>query len=136
VYRKQASTRLAVLEEAAEGRTASYQREILHLQRLLRERQEAEERLLQSKRFRGGCIQQREGSRGRVGGGVAGSNQGEPADEGDSFGLRAQCEPPQSGRCSPCLSWLAFLGSSIPSALTTQLWPLFFTSHQSPGLQR
>ncbi|TDH16677.1 hypothetical protein EPR50_G00000350 [Perca flavescens] len=50
MYRKQASTRLAVLEEAAEGRTASYQREILHLQRLLRERQEAEERLLQSKR--------------------------------------------------------------------------------------
>ncbi|TKS69723.1 Centrosomal protein of 89 kDa [Collichthys lucidus] len=50
VYRRQASTRLAVLEEAAEGRTASYQREILHLQRLLRERQEAEERLLQSKR--------------------------------------------------------------------------------------
>ncbi|XP_037602766.1 centrosomal protein of 89 kDa isoform X1 [Sebastes umbrosus] len=50
VYRQQASTRLAVLEEAAEGRTASYHREILHLQRLLRERQEAEERLLQSKR--------------------------------------------------------------------------------------
>ncbi|XP_049458276.1 centrosomal protein of 89 kDa isoform X1 [Epinephelus fuscoguttatus] len=50
VYRRQASTRLAVLEEAAEGRTASHQREILHLQRLLRERQEAEERLLQSKR--------------------------------------------------------------------------------------
>ncbi|TNN68333.1 hypothetical protein EYF80_021386 [Liparis tanakae] len=50
VYRRQASTRLAVLEEAAEGRTASCQREILHLQRLLRERQEAEERLLQSKR--------------------------------------------------------------------------------------
>ncbi|KAM9366162.1 centrosomal protein of 89 kDa [Symphorus nematophorus] len=50
VYRRQASTRLAVLEQAAEGRTASYQREILHLQRLLRERQEAEERLLQSKR--------------------------------------------------------------------------------------
>uniref|UniRef100_A0A8D3C8T9 Centrosomal protein 89 n=1 Tax=Scophthalmus maximus TaxID=52904 RepID=A0A8D3C8T9_SCOMX len=46
----QASTRLAALEEAAEGRTASYQRQILHLQRLLRERQEAEERLLQSKR--------------------------------------------------------------------------------------
>nr|XP_046257231.1 centrosomal protein of 89 kDa isoform X3 [Scatophagus argus] len=53
VYRTQASTRLAALEEAVEGRTASYQREILHLQRLLRERQEAEERLLQSKRF---CI--------------------------------------------------------------------------------
>ncbi|KAF3833113.1 hypothetical protein F7725_026778 [Dissostichus mawsoni] len=35
------------------GRTASYQREILHLQRLLRERQEAEERLLQSKRETG-----------------------------------------------------------------------------------
>ncbi|XP_056874792.1 centrosomal protein of 89 kDa isoform X2 [Takifugu flavidus] len=50
VYRKQASTRLAALEEEVEGRTASYQREILHLQRLLRERQEAEERLLQSKR--------------------------------------------------------------------------------------
>ncbi|XP_008296140.1 centrosomal protein of 89 kDa [Stegastes partitus] len=50
VYRRQASTRLAALEEAAEGRTASYQREILHLQRLLRERQEAEEKLLQSKR--------------------------------------------------------------------------------------
>ncbi|XP_054471188.1 centrosomal protein of 89 kDa [Anoplopoma fimbria] len=50
VYRRQASTRLAVLEEAAEGRTASYQSEILHLQRLLKERQEAEERLLQSKR--------------------------------------------------------------------------------------
>ncbi|XP_056268877.1 centrosomal protein of 89 kDa isoform X2 [Pseudoliparis swirei] len=50
VYRRQASTRLAVLEEAAEGQTASCQREILHLQRLLKERQEAEERLLQSKR--------------------------------------------------------------------------------------
>ncbi|XP_038126920.1 centrosomal protein of 89 kDa isoform X3 [Cyprinodon tularosa] len=50
VYRRQASTRLAVLEEAAEGRTASYQREIVHLQKLLRERQEAEEKLLQSKR--------------------------------------------------------------------------------------
>ncbi|XP_069390605.1 centrosomal protein of 89 kDa isoform X2 [Paralichthys olivaceus] len=50
VYRRQASTRLAALEEAAEGRTASHRREILHLQRLLRERQEAEERLLQSKR--------------------------------------------------------------------------------------
>ncbi|XP_036952214.1 centrosomal protein of 89 kDa isoform X1 [Acanthopagrus latus] len=50
VYRRQASTRLAVLEEAVEGRTASYQREILYLQRLLKERQEAEERLLQSKR--------------------------------------------------------------------------------------
>ncbi|XP_054916066.1 centrosomal protein of 89 kDa isoform X2 [Poeciliopsis prolifica] len=50
VYRRQASTRLAALEEAAEGRTASYKREILHLQELLRERQEAEEKLLQSKR--------------------------------------------------------------------------------------
>ncbi|XP_062246109.1 centrosomal protein of 89 kDa [Platichthys flesus] len=50
VYRRQASSRLAALEEAAEGRTASHQREILHLQRLLSERQEAEERLLQSKR--------------------------------------------------------------------------------------
>ncbi|XP_073320959.1 centrosomal protein of 89 kDa [Pagrus major] len=50
VYRRQASTRLSMLEEAVEGRTASYQREILYLQRLLRERQEAEERLLQSKR--------------------------------------------------------------------------------------
>lgn len=50
VYRKQASTRLTALEEEVGGRTASYQREILHLQRLLRERQEAEEGLLQSKR--------------------------------------------------------------------------------------
>ncbi|XP_014910931.1 centrosomal protein of 89 kDa isoform X2 [Poecilia latipinna] len=50
VYRRQASTRLAALEEAAEGKTASYKREILHLQKLLRERQEAEEKLLQSKR--------------------------------------------------------------------------------------
>ncbi|XP_063324754.1 centrosomal protein of 89 kDa isoform X1 [Pelmatolapia mariae] len=50
VYRSQASTRLAALEEAVEGRTVSYQREILHLQTLLRERQEAEEKLLQSKR--------------------------------------------------------------------------------------
>uniref|UniRef100_A0A3B3VPK6 Centrosomal protein 89 n=1 Tax=Poecilia latipinna TaxID=48699 RepID=A0A3B3VPK6_9TELE len=51
VYRRQASTRLAALEEAAEGKTASYKREILHLQKLLRERQEAEEKLLQSKRL-------------------------------------------------------------------------------------
>ncbi|XP_047219971.1 centrosomal protein of 89 kDa isoform X2 [Girardinichthys multiradiatus] len=50
VYRRQASTRLAALEEAVEGRTASHQREIFHLQKLLRERQEAEEKLLQSKR--------------------------------------------------------------------------------------
>lgn len=50
VYRRQVSSKLAVLEKAAEGKTASYRREILHLQRLLRERQEAEERLLQSKR--------------------------------------------------------------------------------------
>ncbi|KAM8895025.1 centrosomal protein of 89 kDa [Spinachia spinachia] len=50
VYRSKATTRLAGLQEAAEGRTASHQREILHLQRLLTERQEAEERLLQSKR--------------------------------------------------------------------------------------
>ncbi|XP_028333070.1 centrosomal protein of 89 kDa isoform X2 [Gouania willdenowi] len=50
VYRRQASKRLTALEEAAEGRTASHQREILHLQRLLRERREAEEKLLQSKR--------------------------------------------------------------------------------------
>ncbi|XP_041841899.1 centrosomal protein of 89 kDa isoform X2 [Melanotaenia boesemani] len=50
VYRRQASTQLAALEEAVEGRTASYQREILHLQRLLSERREAEEKLLQSKR--------------------------------------------------------------------------------------
>ncbi|CAG03082.1 unnamed protein product [Tetraodon nigroviridis] len=49
-YRRRASTRLAALEEEVEERTASYQREILHLQRLLRERQEAEEGLLQSKR--------------------------------------------------------------------------------------
>ena len=36
-----------------------------------------------------------QGSRGRVGGGVAGSDQGEPADEGGSFGLVAHCRPPR-----------------------------------------
>uniref|UniRef100_A0AAV2LMU0 Uncharacterized protein n=1 Tax=Knipowitschia caucasica TaxID=637954 RepID=A0AAV2LMU0_KNICA len=50
VYRKQASSRLAELEQASEGSAASHRKEILHLQRLLGERQEAEERLLQSKR--------------------------------------------------------------------------------------
>ncbi|XP_029904034.1 centrosomal protein of 89 kDa isoform X2 [Myripristis murdjan] len=50
VYRRQASARLAALQEAAEGKTASHRREVLHLQRLLGERQEAEERLLQYKR--------------------------------------------------------------------------------------
>ncbi|XP_061921930.1 centrosomal protein of 89 kDa-like [Entelurus aequoreus] len=50
VYRKQASSRLAALEEAAEGKAASYHREVVHLQSLLAERQQAEERLLQSKR--------------------------------------------------------------------------------------
>ncbi|KAM3877095.1 centrosomal protein of 89 kDa [Diretmus argenteus] len=50
VYRRQASARLAALEEAAEGKTTSYRREILHLQRQLGERQEAEEKLLQYKR--------------------------------------------------------------------------------------
>lgn len=49
-YRSQASTRLAALEDAADGKTESYQREIVRLQTLLRERREAEERLLQSKR--------------------------------------------------------------------------------------
>ncbi|XP_072320765.1 centrosomal protein of 89 kDa [Eucyclogobius newberryi] len=50
VYRRQASSRLVELERAAEGSVASHRREILHLQRLLGERQQAEERLLQSKR--------------------------------------------------------------------------------------
>ncbi|XP_061748606.1 centrosomal protein of 89 kDa [Nerophis ophidion] len=50
VYRKQASSRLAALEEAAEGKAASYHREVVHLQSLLAERRQAEERLLQSKR--------------------------------------------------------------------------------------
>ncbi|XP_068174441.1 centrosomal protein of 89 kDa isoform X2 [Antennarius striatus] len=50
VYRRQASTKLAVLQEETEGRRASYQREILNLQSLLKEKQKAEEILLQSKR--------------------------------------------------------------------------------------
>uniref|UniRef100_A0A3P9L7I0 Centrosomal protein 89 n=1 Tax=Oryzias latipes TaxID=8090 RepID=A0A3P9L7I0_ORYLA len=50
VYRRHAASRLAQLEESLEGTTASHRREILHLQRLLSGRQEAEEKLLQSKR--------------------------------------------------------------------------------------
>ncbi|XP_061621163.1 centrosomal protein of 89 kDa isoform X1 [Phyllopteryx taeniolatus] len=50
VYRRLASSRLAALEEAAAGKAASHHREMVHLQRLLGERQQAEERLLQSKR--------------------------------------------------------------------------------------
>ncbi|XP_077376255.1 centrosomal protein of 89 kDa isoform X4 [Festucalex cinctus] len=50
VYRRLASSRLAALEEAAAGKAASHRREMVHLQRLLGERQQAEERLLQSKR--------------------------------------------------------------------------------------
>ncbi|KAM8762141.1 centrosomal protein of 89 kDa isoform 2-T2 [Acanthopagrus schlegelii] len=38
--------------------------------------------------------EQVKGNRGRVGGGVAGSNQGEPATEGDSLGLKAHIRPP------------------------------------------
>ncbi|XP_061602808.1 centrosomal protein of 89 kDa isoform X2 [Cololabis saira] len=49
-YRSKASSRLTELQEALQGREASYRREILHLQRLLGERQEAEEKLLQSRR--------------------------------------------------------------------------------------
>ncbi|XP_061670837.1 centrosomal protein of 89 kDa [Syngnathoides biaculeatus] len=50
LYRRLASNRLAALEEAAAGKAASHHREMVHLQRLLEERQQAEERLLQSKR--------------------------------------------------------------------------------------
>ncbi|XP_077480958.1 centrosomal protein of 89 kDa [Stigmatopora argus] len=50
VYRKLASSRLAAAEEAAAGEAASHRREMVHLQRLLGERQQAEEKLLQSKR--------------------------------------------------------------------------------------
>lgn len=50
VYRRHAASRLAQLEESLEGTKASHRREILHLQRLLSGRQEAEEKLLQSKR--------------------------------------------------------------------------------------
>ncbi|XP_077419256.1 centrosomal protein of 89 kDa isoform X2 [Vanacampus margaritifer] len=50
VYRRLASSRLAALEEAAAGKAASHRREMVHLQRMLGERQQAEERLLQSKR--------------------------------------------------------------------------------------
>ncbi|XP_077570285.1 centrosomal protein of 89 kDa [Stigmatopora nigra] len=50
VYRKLASNRLAAAEEAAAGEAASHRREMVHLQRMLGERQRAEEKLLQSKR--------------------------------------------------------------------------------------
>ncbi|KAF6717149.1 Multidrug resistance-associated protein 9 [Oryzias melastigma] len=50
VYRRHAASRLAQLEESLEGTKAAHRREILHLQRLLSGRQEAEEKLLQSKR--------------------------------------------------------------------------------------
>ncbi|XP_051918442.1 centrosomal protein of 89 kDa isoform X2 [Hippocampus zosterae] len=50
VYRRLASSRLAALEEDAADKAASHRWEMLHLQRLLGERQQAEERLLQSKR--------------------------------------------------------------------------------------
>ncbi|KAM8876793.1 centrosomal protein of 89 kDa [Synchiropus picturatus] len=49
-YRRQVTSRLAALKEAAEGTAARYQGEMLHLQRLLKERQQAEERLLQCNR--------------------------------------------------------------------------------------
>ncbi|XP_057709840.1 centrosomal protein of 89 kDa [Corythoichthys intestinalis] len=50
VYRRLASSRLVAVEKEAEGKAASHRQEILHLQRLLGERQQAEEKLLQSKR--------------------------------------------------------------------------------------
>ncbi|KAJ8407909.1 hypothetical protein AAFF_G00269530 [Aldrovandia affinis] len=57
VYKKQAATRLGVLghrlqdqEDDFAGKAASYQREIRHLQRLLRDKQEALDGVLQQKR--------------------------------------------------------------------------------------
>ncbi|KAI9517951.1 hypothetical protein NQZ68_001121 [Dissostichus eleginoides] len=122
VYRSQASTRLAGLEEAAEGRTASYQREILHLQRLLRERQEAEERLLQSKR--------------------------EIEEELEVVWQAATRENQQirdtllDSRPSVDLSSIAWPSPAQDEANTSarrqeqRSSPLLFTSHESPGLQR
>ncbi|XP_033963742.1 centrosomal protein of 89 kDa isoform X1 [Pseudochaenichthys georgianus] len=122
VYRSQASTRLAGLEEAAEGRTASYQREILHLQRLLRERQDAEERLLQSKR--------------------------EIEEELEVVWQAATRENQQIRdtlldlRPSVDLSSIAWPSPAQDEANTSarrqeqSSSPLLFTSHESPGLQR
>uniref|UniRef100_A0AAQ4R287 Centrosomal protein 89 n=1 Tax=Gasterosteus aculeatus aculeatus TaxID=481459 RepID=A0AAQ4R287_GASAC len=113
VYRSQATTRLAGLEEAAEGRTASYQREILHLQRLLTERQEAEERLLQSKReveedlevLWQAATRENQQMRGTL--------------TADLHGRVSPDRPPQAAE-----------------APTISAGPLVFTSHQSPGLLR
>ncbi|XP_071344372.1 centrosomal protein of 89 kDa isoform X2 [Trachinotus anak] len=128
VYRRQASTKLAALEEAAEGRTASYQREILHLQRLLKERQEAEERLLQSKREVEEELEvvwqaaTRENQQmkdtlldSRLTADLHGwpgcASPGWPSQAPDETSLATQHQPHSSG-------------------------PPLFTSHQSPGLQR
>ncbi|XP_070826666.1 centrosomal protein of 89 kDa isoform X1 [Chaetodon trifascialis] len=130
VYRMQASTRLAVLEEAAEGRTASYQREILHLQKLLRERQEAEERLLQSKR-------EVEEELEVVWQAATRENQQMRETLLDSklpVNLHGWADS-----CSASRGW----PSQAPDEATTSTQhqhhgsqPLFFTSHQSPELQR
>ncbi|XP_039992629.1 centrosomal protein of 89 kDa isoform X1 [Xiphias gladius] len=128
VHRRQSSTRLAALEEAAEGRTASYKREILHLQRLLRERQEAEERLLQSKReveeelevvWQAATRENRQMKETLL-------------DSRLTAGLHVW---PVSGNASP--GW----PSQAPDETTSSTQPHssgppLFTSHQNPGLQR
>ncbi|XP_044055591.1 centrosomal protein of 89 kDa isoform X3 [Siniperca chuatsi] len=130
VYRRQTSTRLAVLEEAAEGKTASYQREILHLQRLLRERQEAEERLLQSKR-------EVEEELEVVWQAATRENQQMRETLLDSKLTANLHGGAVSHSASP--GW----PSQAPDEATTSTLhpphssgPLLFTSHQSPGLQR
>ncbi|XP_037339325.1 centrosomal protein of 89 kDa isoform X1 [Pungitius pungitius] len=110
VYRSQATTRLARLEEAAEGRTASYQREILHLQRLLTERQEAEERLLQSKREVEEELEVLWQAATRE------NQQMRDTLTADLHGSSSPGRPPQA-----------------PEAPTISAGPLVFTSHQSPG---
>ncbi|XP_059210588.1 centrosomal protein of 89 kDa [Centropristis striata] len=120
VYRMQASTRLAVLEESAEGRTASYQREILHLQRLLRERQEAEERLLQSKR-------EVEEELEVVWQAATRENKQIMETLLDS---RLTMDLPDRAFCPPDEATTSTQHQPHSSG------PLLFTSHQSPGLQR
>ncbi|XP_047187541.1 centrosomal protein of 89 kDa isoform X2 [Scophthalmus maximus] len=131
VYRRQASTRLAALEEAAEGRTASYQRQILHLQRLLRERQEAEERLLQSKR-------EVEEELEVVWQAAAKENQQMKESLLDSRLTADLHGLPISGSASPCWPSQAPGGTTPPPQHQPHSSgpPLLFTSDRSPDLQR
>ncbi|XP_023285370.1 centrosomal protein of 89 kDa-like [Seriola lalandi dorsalis] len=127
VYRRQASNRLAALEEVAEGRTASHQREILHLQRLLRERQEAEERLLQSKR-------EVEEELEVVWQAATRENQQMKETLLDSRLTADLYGWPVSGSASP--SWPSQAPDETTSSTQHHHGPPLFSSYQSPVLQR